>query len=209
MTPYRDPPHEALANPPARLRPALGWRRRLALALVVFAAGTGCTPETGLSDLEGRRVDPLAEPSAATVLLFVRRDCPISRRYAPEVQRLWERYRPRGVRFFEVYPNPRVTAEEIRRHRRAFDVPFPALRDPHHRWVEKTGVTVTPEAVVFDASGRRVYRGRIDDRWAAFGRFRPEPTRRDLAEVLDALVAGRPVEPHATEAIGCFIEDLA
>lgn len=142
------------------------------------------------------------------MLLFVRMDCPISNRYAPEVRRLWEEYAPEGVRFFEVYPNPLASPQAIRRQREAFDVPFPALRDPEHRWVEKTGATITPEAVVFDATGTQVYRGRIDDRWASFGRYRPEPTRRDLAQVLDDLTAGETVEPRTTEAIGCFIEDL-
>lgn len=160
-------------------------------------------------DLEGRSVDPLAGADVATVLLFVRMDCPISNRYAPEVRRLWEHYAPQGVRFFEVYPNPRATPEEIRRRRRAFEAPFPALRDPHHRWVQQTGATVTPEAVVFDAEGTRVYRGRIDDRWTSFGRSRPEPTRRDLANVLDALLAGESPTPTTTEAIGCYIDDLA
>ena len=184
------------------------WRRIVGMVWVILGLAAGCAPDTGLLDLEGRSVDPLAGSQTATVLLFVRMDCPISNRYAPEIERLWERYASQGVRFFEVYPNPRATPEEIRRQREAFGVPFPALRDPQHRWVEATGATVTPEAVVFDARGRQVYRGRIDDRWASFGRFRPEPTRRDLADVLDSLIAGETVDPRTTKAIGCYIEDL-
>ena len=35
----------------------------------------------------------------------------------------------------------------------------------------------------------------------------PSPTRHDLREVLTALVAGTPVEPRTTDAVGCFIAD--
>ena len=73
------------------------------------------------------------------------------------------------------------------------------------------GMTVTPEAAVFVAhpSGpRMVYRGRIDDRAVDFGRARPEPRTRDLADVLDALTAGRTLIPRTTTAVGCVIAGL-
>jgi hypothetical protein len=53
-----------------------------------------------------------------------------------------------------------------------------------------------------------LYRGRIDDRYVAFGKARPAPTRRDLEETLDALLEGKLPEPVTTTAIGCFIADL-
>ena len=161
-----------------------------------------------LVDLDGRPADPLAEEAVATVFLFVRTDCPISNRYAPEVRRLWEDFARRGVAFYLVYPDPGEEAAAIRRSIADFDYPFPALRDPGHRMVARAGATVTPEVAVFDAAGTMVYRGRIDDRWASLGRPRPAPTRRDLAEVLSALVDGDHLEPRTTKAVGCFIPEL-
>ena len=58
------------------------------------------------------------------------------------------------------------------------------------------------------AERRMVYRGRIDDRHVAFGRARPAPTTRDLEEVLEAIVEGKPVTATTTTAVGCFISDL-
>jgi hypothetical protein len=68
-------------------------------------------------------------------------------------------------------------------------------------------VTVTPEAVVYDARGRMVYRGRIDDRYPSIGVERPSPSQHDLQEVLTTIVGGRAPVSRTTKAVGCFILD--
>src|SRR5262245_50952697 len=52
----------------------------------------------------------------AIVLLFVRSDCPISNRYAPEIQRLYQRYSSRGFEFRLVYPEPGLTRSAMEKH---------------------------------------------------------------------------------------------
>jgi hypothetical protein len=171
------------------------WAGALALAAVL--------------DLAGGPVDPLPRPGAGpAMLVFVRTDCPIANRYAPELRRLHDRFARRGISFWLVYPDPSETPEVIRRHQREFALGFRAVRDPQHELVKAAGATVTPEVAVYasDASGPRlVYRGRIDDRHVDFGRARAAPTRRDLREVLTALAAGSAVAPRTTAAVGCFI----
>jgi hypothetical protein len=141
-------------------------------------------------------------------MLFVRSDCPISNRYAPELQRIHEQFADRGVAFWLVYPDPDESPEAIRRHFAEYAHPGRPTRDPHHAFVRTTGATVTPEAAVFDRDGRLVYVGRIDDRFVDFGKARAAPTRRDLIDAIEATLAGRPVEPARTRAVGCFIPDL-
>ena len=163
-------------------------------------------------DLAGVEVEPLPQPGAGpAVLVFVRTDCPIANRYAPELKRLHERYARRGISFWLVYPDPTETPEAIRRHRRDFGLGVRAVRDPRHDLVRLTHATVTPEAAVFVAGAagpRMVYRGRIDDRYVDFGRARPAPTTRDLREVLQALAAGSTLTPRTTPVVGCFIPPL-
>lgn len=142
------------------------------------------------------------------MFVFARSDCPISNRYAPEVRRLYEEYSPRGVAFWLVYPDPDETGESIRGHLESYGYPLEALRDARHRLVALTGAEVTPEAAVFLADGELVYRGRIDDRYVNFGMARPEPRRRDLEEVLEAVAAGRRPEPRTAPAVGCAIREL-
>ena len=159
-------------------------------------------------DLAGNPVNPFANRAPVAVLLFVQTDCPISNRYAPTMARLHAHFEPQGVAFYLVYPDRREDAAAIRRHVREYGLPGQALLDVHHALVKRVGATVTPEAVVLGARGNVVYRGRIDDRYAALDQARPQPTRNDLANALEAALVGRPADPSATEAIGCFIADL-
>jgi hypothetical protein len=163
-----------------------------------------------LPDLRGQLVDPLqASPATkATVLLFVSVDCPVSNRYAPEVIRLHERFAAQGIAFWIVYPNPAETAATITRHLADYRYPARALRDPSHAFVKAAGISMTPEAAVYDRDGRLIYRGRIDDRYVNIGLERPAPTTRDLEEVLTAVAAGAPVTPKMTQAVGCYVADF-
>jgi MoxR-like ATPase len=165
--------------------------------------------ESQVLDLDGRPVDPFAVTNAAaTVLLFVGRECPISNRYAPELRRLHEKFSPRGVRFWFVYPDADTTAEEIRRHVREFNLPGDAVRDPRHILVGKSRTTVTPEGAVFTGAGRLAYHGRIDDRVVDFGKERPAPSQRDLHDAIEAVLAGKKPRNASTRAVGCHIPDV-
>jgi hypothetical protein len=152
--------------------------------------------------------DPFAaHGEKALVLLFVRTDCPISNRYAPEIQRLYKTYEPQGVDFRLVYPERDLTAAAIEKHRREYSYSIPALSDTGHRYAARAKVRTTPEVAVFIHS-ELVYRGRIDDRYIDFGKFRNEASKHDLEEVLAAVVAGKAMHFRETKAIGCAIEDL-
>lgn len=177
--------------------------------LVVVVGGQGETPKAlRLVDLDGRPVAPFETPGRLVqVFVFATFDCPISNRYAPEVRRLSERFGDQA-RFWIVYPDPTVPVDVLKQHLVDYQYPFAGLRDPQHALVSLTGVRVTPEVAVFDATRRLVYRGRIDDRVVDFGKVRAAPTRRDLEEVLEAAAAGRHVALRTTEAIGCYIPPL-
>jgi hypothetical protein len=178
-----------------------------AAVLLALAA----TAPVRVVDLQGRAVDPfqIAAGAKAVVFVFTATDCPISNRYAPEIQRLRREYADHGVRFFLVYPNPADTPAAIREHAKAFAYPADALlRDPKQRLAKASSVTIAPEAAVF-AEGRLVYHGRIDDRFVDFGVDRPEPTVRDLDEALRAVLAGKPVAHPVTQAVGCYLADYA
>jgi hypothetical protein len=160
-----------------------------------------------LVDLSGHLVDPFANSTnKASVFVFVSTDCPISNRYAPEIQRLQERFAQRGVGFWLVYPNRSDSDKEIRAHLAQYRYAGRAIRDPEHWLVKKASVRVTPEAAVFVGS-ERVYHGRIDNLFADFGKQRVEATTHELADVLESILVGK--RPSVTEApaVGCYIQE--
>ena len=186
--------------------------RQLVLALLVTFVLASCGPSEPpleLVDLNSEVVTPLeAADAKASVFIFTSVDCPVSNRYAPEVERLRREYAGEGIAFWLVYPNPAETPDEIRTHLEQFGYDFEALRDGEHRLVSLAGARVTPEAAVFVPDQGLVYSGRIDNRYADFGKARPRPTKHDLEEVLKAVVAGEPVSPRSTKAVGCYISDM-
>jgi hypothetical protein len=183
----------------------------LSASLLSWCAGCGHSPAAAskVQDLDGRHFELWAgEPSAATVVVFTRHDCPISNRFAPTVKNLYEKYNPQGVRFFLAYVDPKETADHIRQHLQEFDYPCPALRDPAHALVAATGATVTPEAVVYGRDQNIVYRGRIDDLYSEYGKSRDAATTHELADAIESALAGNTSPLPFTTAVGCPIADL-
>jgi len=184
----------------------------LAAALVAsVSVGLGAAaPSLRLPDLDNRPVDPFlaAEQSKAIVFLFTSVDCPVSNRYAPVVQRLYQTYAAQGVAFWLVYPNPAETPAAIREHLKAFSYPVHALRDPRHELVKLARAVVTPEAAVFDRTGALAYHGRLDDRYVSLGVERPAPTTHDLADAIAAILSQRPVKVPTAPGVGCYISDF-
>jgi hypothetical protein len=154
---------------------------------------------------------PLAGPSAwiekgAVVLVFVRSDCPISNRYAPELQRLYQQYSPQGIDFRLVYPEPGMTSAAMEAHLREFGYTIPAVLDPKHEYAGRARARVTPQAAVF-VGGQPVYLGRVDDRDVGTGKARQSAAHHDLEEVLAEVAAGKIPRLRETKAIGCAIEN--
>jgi hypothetical protein len=142
-----------------------------------------------------------------TVLIFTTTDCPIANRYAPEINRLASTLAGQ-VRFMLVYPVPTDTDDRIRDHVRKFGYTMAWRRDVDQQLAAEIGISVVPEVAIQDRNRNVLYRGRIDDRYIAFGKDRPQPTVRDLERSLEAVLAGKPVPIKQTQAIGCILSDL-
>jgi thiol-disulfide isomerase/thioredoxin len=159
-----------------------------------------------LPDVDGRPAALFTPSGAANVLIFVSSDCPISNGYAPEIQRLCGAYHSKGVRCSLVYEDESIDSAAVRKHLEEYRYAgIPAVIDADRTVARRAGASVTPQAVVLDATGKVRYRGRIDNFYAALGQPRQRATVHDLRDALDAVIAGRTVATPETEALGCFI----
>jgi hypothetical protein len=171
------------------------------LAFGALGLALGCTTLLGGQD-------PFARPARARVLLFVRTDCPITNRYAPELARIAQEFAGQGVDFWLVYPDAAETAEAIARHQAEYHLPGTPVRDPRHVLVKRAEATISPQAAVFDHTGRLVYSGRIDDRYVAFGKARAGPRTHDLEAAITATLEGKSVAEARTHSVGCYLADV-
>lgn len=132
---------------------------------------------------------------------FITSDCPICRRYSPEVNRIVRDY-PK-VQFRMVYSEPGITAAKAKQHQKEFKIAPPFLLDPKAIEARKAGASVVPTAVVY-LGAKLVYRGRIDDAYGPDYKWRT-PKSPDLRNAIKAAMAGQEPKVRETKPIGCTI----
>ncbi|MGH9666064.1 MAG: redoxin domain-containing protein [Bryobacteraceae bacterium] len=144
----------------------------------------------------------------AVVFFFVTTDCPLSNLYVPEMNRIAQKYAPRGVAFYAVQGDSTIAADVVKRHAKEFGFGFPYLFDPQESLAAFTGADTTPEVAVVTSRGGVRYLGRIDNLVEDFGKQRLRATEFDLRDALDAVLGGNAVARPRTPAIGCAITKL-
>jgi thiol-disulfide isomerase/thioredoxin len=151
---------------------------------------SGPVKEFALTDIHGTVHDRAEWTDRKGVVLFlVATECPVTRAYAEEMERLARFYAPRGIPFYAVESEPGITVDSASRHAERSGWSFPVLLDPELRVARQVGATVTPEAVVLASDGQVVYHGRIDDRNGAGRVRRTSPHAHELESALQAVVA--------------------
>jgi thiol-disulfide isomerase/thioredoxin len=162
-----------------------------------------------LEDLAGVRHRPLdVGENRASVVIFVLHDCPVSNQYAPEIQRLADEFSTKRVPFYLVHVDSQLSTADAKKHAKEYGYRLPVIVDRKQELVKQLKATTAPEAFAIGAEGKILYRGRIDDRYAAIGKPRSQVQRQDLRLALSAVVAGKSVEVAETKAIGCYIPEL-
>ncbi|MEJ6731933.1 MAG: redoxin domain-containing protein, partial [Opitutaceae bacterium] len=184
---------------------------RLILILALFGGSRSLANQPPLptgKDLDGQIVAPLNPSSEirAVVLFFTAPDCPIANRYAPAIQRLAREFEEHHIQSWLVYADYLADADAIRKHRSDFDFELPAVIDRSFEISDYVQADVTPEAIVivFSEQSRAptiVYRGRIDNQYQGFGKFRPVATQHDLRDLLEQIATGNVPRLTATKAI--------
>jgi thiol-disulfide isomerase/thioredoxin len=159
-------------------------------------------------DLADHPIDPLkAAHGKPLVLVFLRIDCPISNRYAPEIQRLAREFERRAD-FWLVYTGRVQTPAAISKQLSEYGYHIPAIRDTDGELARLTQAQVTPEAAVFNGSGKLAYHGRIDNWYEDFGRARNVATSHELEQAVSAVIKNEPPVHASVPGIGCSIADL-
>jgi peroxiredoxin len=143
----------------------------------------------------------------ALCVVFSCNHCPYVQAYEGRFKALQADFGPRGFQLVAInsndadnYPEDGFDAMVVRSKEQGFN--FPYLRDEDQSVAKAYGAVRTPHVFLFDAERKLAYLGRIDDSWD-----KPEKvSRRELAEAIEDLLAGRPVKVAETFAVGCTVK---
>ena len=173
----------------------------------MVALGTPC-PQFELADPRGFRMSNADATGRPLLVLFLCNHCPFVKHIRHEVAAIGRDYLPKGVAIAAISSNdpiayPADAPEAMVREACEAGYLFPYLFDPTQGVARAFDAQCTPDAFLFDAAHRLVYRGQFDD-------SRPkgvEPVKgRDLREALDAVLTGTPVSADQRPSIGCSIK---
>jgi len=143
------------------------------------------------------------------VVVFTCNHCPFAVMYEDRLIALEKEFGPKGYHIMAINPNdPEVNAEDsyelmiVRAKEKGFN--FPYLFDDGQKIYPQYGATKTPHVFLLDADKKVQYIGAIDDN----ARDEDGVEERYLANAINALDAGKKIEPNFTKAIGCSIKAL-
>lgn len=176
--------------------------------LCSFLIAQAAPQSISIPDIKGAQLTVPLKNSRATAVIFLGTECPIANRMAPEMSRLAKKYSAKGIQFVFVYPDPDSTLASITKHFKDYKLVGRAVIDKEHRLVKLAGATVTPEAAVFTPAKGLVYRGRINNLYTDHNQPLEKPTKNELADALDQILAGKEVTVRWIGAIGCAIPPL-
>ena len=194
-----------------RIRVLLALVCLLAMSATAAAAAPGAGDRVDLigvrvTDVAGNhhRIGVSAGTVRPAVLVFLDTACPVATRYVPTLNALHTEAEAHGLSLYGILSNPAITWQESVDFANEFGASFPVILDSTGDLALRLGPRVTAESFAISTADRIVYRGRIDDRFAAVGRLRTRIGSHDLRTVIEALAGGGEPEPYETEAIGCF-----
>ena len=142
-----------------------------------------------------------------TLVIFSCNACPWVKAWEDRIASLGNTYRAKGVGVIAINSNdpgqvPEDGYEHMQKRAKEKGFAFPYVVDSTSEVAAAFGASRTPEAFVFDRTGKLVYHGAIDD-----NAKEPEKVEaRYLKDALEAVLAGTSVPVKQTKALGCTIK---
>jgi peroxiredoxin len=176
---------------------------------MAFTLELGATaPDFSLPGVDDRQYS-LADFADAPVLVvgFTCNHCPYVVGSEDRMNAFFDEYAPRGVAFVCINANdtgnhPTDDFDHMKERAAAKGFAFPYLRDESQDAALAFGALRTPHFFVFDADRKLRYTGRMDDN----PREAAKAATHELADAVEALLAGEEVAVPMTNPIGCNVK---
>jgi peroxiredoxin len=164
--------------------------------------------EVKMRSVDGRELSIAdAAGSKGTLVIFTCNHCPWAKAWQGRIASLGNTYRQRGVGVIAINANdPAANAEDgfdaMVTRAKEVGFQFPYAVDAGSKVARAFGAERTPEVFVFDAAGKLVYHGTIDDNAEDANQVK----QHYLGDALEAVATGKPVSLAETKALGCSIK---
>ena len=176
--------------------------------LAIGAKAPAGVAATKMKNVDGKSVS-IADVAgkAGTLVVFTCNHCPFAKGWEKRMADLGNTYAKKKLGVIWINANDPGQHDEdgyagTQERAKALGLSFPYVVDETSGVAKAFGASVTPEAFLFDAGGKLVYHGTIDDN-------RKEPDKvqkRYLQDALDAVVAGKAPAVSETKSLGCGIK---
>jgi peroxiredoxin len=148
--------------------------------------------------------------SKAVLVIFMCNHCPYVKAVRDRINDLAAKYIRQGVAVFAINSNdaikyPDDSFKAMRETSDEFGFVFPYLYDESQQVAQAFDAVCTPEFYAYKGGGDKLtlaYHGRLDDNW----KDHKAVTKQDLAEALDAILAGKQPSREQTASMGCSIK---
>jgi len=190
----------------------------IATALISLCSFTRAGYEVGdkaqnftLKNVDGKMIS-LTDYSKGkgVIVVFTCNHCPFAQAYEDRVIALNQKYASKGYPVIAINPNDPTQVEQdnfenMQKRAKAKNYSFPYLMDESQEIARTYGAAHTPHVFILQKSGNDFvvkYIGAIDDNSQD-----PSAVKEKYVEnAVDNLLAGKPVNPSSTKAIGCGIK---
>ncbi len=144
----------------------------------------------------------------ATVVMFICNHCPYVIHVNPEILRIANEYRSKGVSFIAISSNdvenyPDDDPDKMRLVAKVLQFPFPYLYDKRQEVAKSYDAACTPDFYVFNGKDELSYRGRLDESSPGNGK---KLDGADLRTALDNVISNSPQIENQVPSMGCNIK---
>jgi thiol-disulfide isomerase/thioredoxin len=144
----------------------------------------------------------------ATMIMFVCNHCPFVKHVNPELVKLANDHRNKGIGFIAISSNDVINHPDdspglMTQVAKQLNYPFPYLYDESQETAKAFDAACTPDFFIYDKDLYLVYRGQLDE--SRPGNEMPL-TGKDIRHALDCIVKELPVPQEQRPSIGCNIK---
>jgi thioredoxin-related protein len=164
--------------------------------------------ETQMKNVDGAMVSiRAAGKDKGTLVIFSCNHCPYVKAWEDRIVAIGNEALDKGIGTIAINSNdPANNAEDgfeaMMTRAQEKGMKFPYVVDETSAVAKAYGATKTPEVYLFDAGGKLVYHGAIDDNSESADAVKAPYLR----QAIEALLAGQPVPMAETKALGCGIK---